>query len=143
MAILHFSRVASWAMISALQALFDAGSTGATIKFYTGSMPTGTLPQTGAETGITSQVLLGTCTLPKPAGTQTPSGSLTAGTIVGDSAADATGTATWARIADSTGTTVVDVDVTVVGGGGVIQMVTTSIVVGGPIAFTSLVFRMT
>ena len=143
MATFHFSRAASWAMMAALQALFDAGSTGATIKFYTGSMPTGTLPQTGAETGISSQILLGTCTMPTSCGSETPTGSLTIGTIVGDSAADASGTATWARIADSAGLTVVDVDVGVSGGGAVIQMVTNVLVAGGPIAFTSFVFRMT
>ena len=143
MATYHFTRVASWALMSALQTLFDAGSTGATIKFYTGSMPTGTLPQTGAETGITSQTLLGTCTMPTTCGSETPSGSLTIGTIVGDSAADDSGTATWARIADSTGLTVVDVDVGVVGSGAVIQMVTNVLVAGGPIAFSSFVFRMT
>ena len=143
MATYHFTRVASWTLMNALKGLFDAGSTGATIKFYTGSMPTGTLPQTGAETGIGSQVLLGTCTLPKPSGTETPSGSLTVGTITGDSAADNSGTATWARIADSTGLTVVDVDVGLVGSGAAIQMVSTTIVAGGPIAFSSLVARMT
>ena len=143
MATYHFTRVASWALMSALQTLFDAGSTGATIKFYTGSMPTGTLPQTGAETGIGAQVLLGTCTMPTTCGSETPSGSLTIGTIVGDSAADESGTATWARIADSTGLTVVDVDVGVVGSGAVIQMVTNVLVAGGPIAFSSFVFRMT
>lgn len=143
MATYHFTRVASWSLMSALQTLFDAGSTGATIKFYTGSMPTGTLPQTGAETGIGAQVLLGTCTMPTTCGSETPSGSLTIGTIVGDSAADASGTATWARIADSTGLTVVDVDVGVVGSGAVIQMVTNVLVAGGPIAFSSFVFRMT
>jgi hypothetical protein len=89
------------------------------------------------------QVLLGTCTMPTTCGSETPSGSLTIGTIVGDSAADASGTATWARIADSTGLTVVDVDVGVVGSGAVIQMVTNVLVAGGPIAFSSFVFRMT
>ena len=48
-----------------------------------------------------------------------------------------------ARIADSTGLTVVDDDVGVVGSGAVIQMVTNVLVAGGPIAFSSFVFRMT
>ncbi|MBK7424553.1 MAG: hypothetical protein IPJ48_16540 [Propionivibrio sp.] len=57
--------------------------------------------------------------------------------ITQDTAADATGTATWARIADSTGATVCDVDVTATGGGGTLQFNTTSFVIGGPILISS------
>jgi len=57
--------------------------------------------------------------------------------ITQDSAADATGTATWARIADSTGATVFDVDVTVTGAGGTLQFNTTSFVIGGPVLISA------
>ena len=51
--------------------------------------------------------------------------------------ADADGTATWARIADSAGTFVGDVDIGVSGSGATIVMNTTSIVAGGSISITS------
>jgi hypothetical protein len=62
--------------------------------------------------------------------------------IAQDSSADATGTATWARIADSAGNTVMDVNMSVTGGGGALQLNTTSIVSGGPILISSFVISV-
>jgi len=107
----------------------DGGSGNGTIKPYTG-----TRPATGGA--ITSQVLLGTLTFSKPCGTVS-SGVLTFAAIAADSSADADGTATWARIADSAGTFVGDVDIGVSGSGATIVMNTTSIVAGGSISITS------
>jgi hypothetical protein len=82
---------------------------------------------------------LGTLTFSNPAASASASGVLTFSSITQDSAADATGTATWARIADSGGTTVFDCDV----GGtnesttGTIQLNTSAIVTGGPIQISS------
>lgn len=107
----------------------DAGAGAATIKFYTGTQPA------TPDTAITSQTLLGTLTCSDPSGSV--SGRvLTFSTITQDSSADATGTATWARVATSAGTAVLDLSVTAVGGGGDIQMNTTSIVTGAPIGIT-------
>ena len=107
----------------------DGGPGNGTIKPYTG-----TRPATGGA--ITSQVLLGTLTFSKPCGTVS-SGVLTFAAIAADSSADADGTATWARIADSAGTFVGDVDIGVSGSGATIVMNTTSIVAGGSISITS------
>lgn len=132
MAIIRFVTAVKNSALDTIKAAIDAGAGAGTIKIYTGTQPT-----TAAD-AITTQTLLGTLTFSDPCGTSA-SGTLTMSAITQDSAADATGTATWARIADSTGATVCDVDVTATGGGGTLQFNTTSFVIGGPIlinAFT-------
>ena len=135
MAIAHYSRAISTACVTAINDAVNGGSGAGVIKFYTTPMPSAT------TVGITSQTLLGTCTCSDPAGVES-GGTLTFSAITQDSSADATGTAVWARVLDSAGTVCMDLDVTVTGGGGYIQMPTTSIVAGGPIAFTSFTATM-
>lgn len=130
--IFTLSDAAANAVLTTLNDLLNAGSGPATIKLYTGTKPA------GPGTAITSQVLLGTLTCSDPAGTVS-SRSLTFGAITADSSADASGTATWARIADSNGVAVADIDVTLTGGGGFGQMNTTLIAAGGPITAPSVV----
>ena len=108
----------------------NAGSGPATCKLYTGTKPA------TPETAVTSQVLLGTMTCSDPAGT-VASGTLTFDPITPDSAADAGGTATWARFADSAGNAVMDVDASTIGGAGFLQMNTTNIIEGGPLTITA------
>ena len=110
---------------------FDAGTGPAIIEFYTGAIPT------ALGDALTDQVKLGTLTCSDPAATQT-TGAITFGTITQDSAADASGTAAWAYIKDSTGAIVNAVDVTDNAGDGLIKVNTTTIVEGGPIAITSI-----
>lgn len=114
---------------------FDAGSGPATIEFYTGTIPTA-LGDT-----LTTQVKLGTLTCSDPSATQT-AGVITFDTITQDSAADASGTAAWAYIKDSTGAIVNAVDVTDEEGNGVIKLNTTTVVEGGPIQISSLTFTV-
>lgn len=109
---------------------FGSGTAGATIAIYSGTKPD------KPDTAITSQVLLGTLTCSATCGT-VANRTLTFDTITQDSAADATGTATWARFRNKSGTAVVDVDASTTGGSGFLQMNTTNIVVGGPIVITS------
>lgn len=135
MATIRVTQAIATSVCGVVQTAIDAGTLGGTVEIYTGTMPA------KPETGITSQVLLGTCTFDTTSGS-IAAGVFTAAAITQDSAADATGTATWARLRDGDGTTVLDCDVTTVGGGGAIQMVTTSIVIGGPIAFTSFTITM-
>ena len=130
MAVITLSTAAKNAVLTAINDALNGGTGAATIKIYTGTKPA------GPDTAITTQTLLGTLTCSDPAGSVT-SGTLTFGSITQDSSADATGTATWARLADSSGTAVVDIDVTATGGGGFLQMNTTSIVIGGPILISS------
>lgn len=125
-----------------LQAINDAlngGSDAAVIQIYTGVKPS------GPDVAITTQVLLGTLTGSDPAGTvATLAGvpTLTFGVVTQDADADATGTATWARLSAKSGATLVpvlDIDITAVGGGGFGQMNTTSIIIHGPITAPSIV----
>src|SRR5574337_38274 len=113
--------------------LTDLGSGGgaATIKLYTGTQPA------TPDTAITSQTLLGTLTCSDPAGTVSGR-TLTFSAITNDASADATGTAAWARAADSAGVAVIDLSVSATGGGGDIQFNTTSFVAGVPISITAL-----
>jgi len=117
------------AMLDAIRILIDAGSAGGTIKFYTG-----TQPATG-EAALSGNTLLGTLTFSDPAAPGASSGTLTFSGITQDSSADATGTAAWARIQDSNGNNVFDVDVGT--SGATINLNTTSIVTGGPITMSS------
>lgn len=136
MATVHYDRTLSGTIVNAIRDAFDAGATGATIDFYTTPMPATT------ATGITSQTKLGTCVCSTTSAPNASAGTLTLNTITSDSSADASGTAAWARIKDSSGNAVMDCDITVTGGGGAIQMVSTTITAGGPIAFTSFTITM-
>lgn len=119
-------------ILDTINTALNAGGQGASIKIYTGTKPT------GPDTAISTQTLLGTLTCSYPAGTVS-AGSLTFGAVTQDSAADATGTATWLRMSDSGGTAVIDMDITTIGGGGFAQMNTTSVVQNGPITAPSIV----
>jgi hypothetical protein len=130
MAIIRFVTTAKNNALDTLKTAIDAGAGAGTIKVYNGTQPT------SANDAITTQTLLATLTFSDPCGT-TSSGTLTMSAITQDSAADATGTATWARIADSTGATVFDVDVTVTGAGGTLQFNTTNFVINGPVLISA------
>lgn len=115
-------------------AAFQAGPAAAAIEFYTGSKPAAT---TVVPNG-TTQILLGTClcsTVPD-VGAVVDS-RLTFADIAQEAAADADGTATWARVRDGNSTAVLDVDVSDIGGNAFLRLNTTSIRAGGPIAISS------
>lgn len=131
MATSHYNRTISAAFADSVKAQMDNGSGAGRYLIYTAPMPADT------TVGITSQILLGTCVCSDPCGTSS-GGTLTHSAITQDSAADNSGTAAWARGTDSAGNVVKDHDITIVGGGGALQMVSTTIVAGGPIAFTSM-----
>ena len=82
----------------------DAGSTGGLIKIYSGTRPA------TADTALSGNTLLATLTFSTTSGTAT-NGVITFSAITADSSADATGTASFARITDSSGTTVMDLNV--------------------------------
>jgi hypothetical protein len=111
-------------MLNPLVTLLNGG----TLEFYTG-----TQPATG-DTALSGNTLLGTLTFNATSGT-VASGTLTLNAVTQDSAADATGTATFARMKTSGAVVVGDVDVGTSGAS--INMNTTSIVTGGPISITS------
>lgn len=111
--------------------LLDAGSGPATIKFYTGTQPAVGGGSIGGST------LLGTVTCSDPAAGAPAGGTLTFSAITEDTAADASGTATWCRVADSAGNTVLDGDVGAEGSGAFCELNTTAIVQDGPIRISS------
>ena len=132
MAIVRIATTLKNSMLTPVKDAIDAGAGAGTIKIYTS--PMATLP----SDAISTQTLLGTLTFSDPSGASPTGGVFTASAITQDSSADATGTAAWARIQDSTGTVVMDVDITATGGGGAMQMNTTSVVIGGPISISAL-----
>lgn len=130
MAILRLVTALQTQVITPVATAIDAGSSGGLLDIYNGTIPA------TANTAVTTQTKLGTLTFSDPCGTVTD-GVLTMSAITQDSAADAGGTASWARIKDSTGATVCDIDVTSTGGGGVLQLNTVNVVLGGPIIVTA------
>lgn len=129
---MRLSNAAASAAADAAVALLDAGAGAGTLSVYDGTIPT------DADTAVGSQVLLATLTLSDPAFGAAVDGVATADTITSDITADATGTATWARLADSDGNTVADL--TVDTSGADINLDSVDLVVGASIAITSLTY---
>lgn len=116
---------------NALAALMNGG----TIQFYSGTQPV------NANTALSGNTLLATCTFGNPAYGSAANGILTANAITQGTAV-ATGTATFARLFKSDGTTVV-LDCTVGTSGAGINLNTTSIVSGGLVQVTALTYTVT
>lgn len=114
--------------VQQIQVALDAGAAGGKIKFYNGTQP---------STGGTATTLLATARFPKPSAPAASGGVLTFNAISPDTNAAATGTATWARLTDSNDTFVADCTVTAVGGGGDIQLISTSVTAGGTVAINT------
>jgi hypothetical protein len=105
----------------------------ALLRIYSGTRAT------DSDTAIGAQVKLAELTCGTPFAPGATSGVLTANAITNANAL-ATGSATWFRLVDSTGTTtIMDGDVSVSGGGGDLQLVTVSITSGQPVSVTSFV----
>lgn len=132
MPIARLSTAAAAALATALAAALDAGSGPALIQVYAGTLPA------SADTAITDQTLLGTLTCADPCGSVS-AGTLTLGPIAQDAAADASGTASFARLSDSAGQAVMDIDITATTGTGALKLNTVTLVAGGPIAIDSFV----
>lgn len=137
MAVIRLVDAVKHSMLEPLKAAIDGGTSPGVIDIYSGLMPA------NPTIAPTIHKLLGTLTFADPCCTTVgvpTAGSLTFDAIVQDSAADDTGTASWARISSVTAgvkTTVCDIDITTTGGGGTMQMNTTNIITGGPILITN------
>ena len=117
-------------MLTALRDALDGGTGAAIVRIYSGTQPT------NADTALAGNTLLAQLTCSDPSGGSPSSGTLTLSSITEDSSADATGTATFARVLQSDGTTVIfDCDVST--SGATINLNTTSIVSGGPVRITN------
>lgn len=133
MAIIRFADGVKTNILTQVRTAIDAGPAAGYIEIYSGSMPA--TPATAIGAGNT---LLGTLTFSDPCSPAVPTGGpLTASTVTQDSAADATGVASWVRVKDSTGAVVFDADAGTTGGGALVQFNTVNIVLGGPIICTS------
>lgn len=109
-----------------LDAITTAVGTSGLIKVYNGTRP---------ATGGAATTLLATLTCSATFAAGAASGVLTVNSITGDSAADATGTATWARVTTSGGTMVIDCDCGTSGSD--INFTSVTFVTGEPINITS------
>jgi len=114
------------AWLDAIAAAIDAGIVGGQLKFYDGSRP-GT---NGAATNLLGTVVFSATCAPDASG-----GVLTFSEMTEDASADATGTATWARITDSDDNFVCDCSVGTSGED--INLNSVAITVGGIIRVTS------
>lgn len=112
--------------------LLDAGSGAATLKIYTGAQPA--TPATAA-----SGTLLATVTLIDPAAGAASNGVATITDSVSVTGV-AAGTAGWFRAADSAAAVVFDGAVTATGGGGELELSTTTISVGVTIDLGALTY---
>lgn len=103
----------------------------------------GTKPAT-ADTAISGNTLLAELRFGATAFASAVNGVATANAITDDASANNTGTATWFRCLDSGGVDVTDNvfdgDVSATGGGGDLQLATTSLVAGGQVGVTALTY---
>ncbi len=104
------------------------------LDIYDGAQPA------GPGTAITTQNKLGTLTCSATTAPATSGGVVTFNAITQDGSADATGTAAWYRLKTSGGTAIIDGTIGTAGAD--LNLNTTSIVVGGPIAVTSFTYTM-
>lgn len=129
------SNAAAIAACDALVDLLDAGAGAAVLKIYDGSQPA------NPDVAVSGQTLLAELTCSDPAfgnaADDNPGAIATANAITDDSSANATGTAAWFRAEDSNGNAIIDGDVTATGGGGDLELDSTSISAGTTVSVTS------
>ena len=113
-----------------LDEITAAVGTSGLLRIYDGTRP---------ATGGTATTLLAELACSATFAAAATAGVLTANAVSDDTAADATGTATWFRLTTSTGTFVVDGDAGESGSGAELILDDASIVAGGVVAVNSLV----
>ena len=128
MAATTFSTTLRTARADAIGTAIDAGGAAGLLRIYDGTRPAG---------GGAATTLLAELTLAYPCSAGAAAGVLTMSAITADSSANATGTASWARIVTSAGTYVIDCDVTVTAGAGPCKLDSLSITIGNTVTCTS------
>lgn len=107
------------------------------IRIYSGTRPA------NADTALSGNTLLAELTGNATFAPAASGGVLTANAITGDTSADNGGAASFARVFESDGTTVIgDLSVTATGGGGEIEFATTTFVQGVAVGLTSLTITL-
>lgn len=128
------SNAAASAAADAVVDLVDGGAGPGTIEIRTGAAP--------ATTELAdSGTLLAVLTFADPAFGASANGVATASAITEDSSANADGTAGHFRVKDSNGVVVFQGTVTAAGGGGDMELVTTTIVATQPVEITSFTYQ--
>jgi hypothetical protein len=123
------SNAAANAAADATCALANSGL----LKIYDGTQPA------TADTAVSTQTLLATLTFGNPAFGSAVAGVATANAITSDTAADATGTASWFRVLKSDGTTALW-DGSVGTSGANLNFATTSFVAAAQIDISSFTY---
>lgn len=113
-----------------LDAGFETETDSGKLNIYSGTRPT------DADTALSGNTLLAQLTMGSTAFPASSAGVLTANAITSDSAADATGTATFARLFQSNGTTAI-ADFSLATSGSEITINTTSIVLNAVVSCSS------
>jgi hypothetical protein len=135
------SNAVAVAQCNAAVDLIDAGSGAGYIEFRTGSGPADC---DTASNGTLLATLTFSTTAFGPAGDASPGALATAAAITGDTSADATGIAGYARVFDSDATCIMQLTVSGTGGGGEITVTSSdtnaNITSGLPVDMTSFTF---
>lgn len=118
------------AILDQITTAIDAGVSAGTLTIYDGVRP---------ATGGAATTILAELTFSDPSFPAASAGSMTANAITADASANATGTATWFRVATSAGAAVFDGDVGTSGSD--LNLNTTSITAGVNVAVNS--FQLT
>lgn len=111
----------------------DAGGAAGSLEIRSGTQP-------ASANDLVTGTLLAVLTFSYPSAPNAVNGVLTFDPLTQDSAADATGTATWARAKDSAGNTAFDCDVHT--SSATLNLNTNEIVEGGPLEVTSFTVTM-
>ena len=121
------------AAVNGVTALITAASL---LRIYAGTQPA----SGGGSDNSNTHVLLATLIFASIPFASAASGTSTANAITSDASADASGTATWARIQTSGGTVVFDCDVGT--SGATVNLNTTNLTLGGAVSMTSATITM-
>lgn len=124
------AKIATATRNAMLDAITSAVSTSGLLDIYSGTQPA------GPGTAVTTQTKLAQLACSSTFAAAASNGLLTANTITQDSAANASGVATWFRLTTSGGTAVLDGSVGTASADLILN--TTSIVSGGPVSVTAL-----
>lgn len=129
----RLSTAARNAVANAVVDLADAGAGAGVIEVRTGAQP-------ASADDSASGTLLVTFTLADPAFGSAATGTASGASLPRSGTAVGAGTAGWARMLDSDGGKIVDLSVTADGGGGQVELNTTTIAVGLTVNLTAISF---
>lgn len=123
-------------ILDLIASAIDGGPGPGILRLYSGRRPA------SADDELAGNVLLAELAFSKPCAPIADGGVLTFAPLSTDAEAMATGTATFARVADSRGRAVADWDVGPTGSGATLSLNTVQLVAGGPVKIGSASIRL-